>query len=79
MEENNFVNEEEGHIEETYEEIKGVEDNDPIVDGFSQAWKNFDIEDMRLALNITVTLAFSLVPVEPLGIVLLRVLNLKKA
>jgi hypothetical protein len=77
MEENNFVNETEGHIEETYEEIEGVEDNDTIVDGFNQAWKNFDVEDMRLALDTIKTLAYSLAPLEPLGIVLLRVLTLK--
>jgi len=77
MEEINFVKEAEGQIEETYEEIEGVEDNDTIVDGFSQAWKNFDVEDMRLALDIIKTLAYSLAPVEPLEIVLLRVLALK--
>jgi len=77
IEENNFVNVEEGHVTDEEELIEGVEDNDPIVDGFNQAWKNFDIEDMRLALDIMKTLAFALVPVEPLVIVLQRVLNSK--
>jgi len=77
MDEINFVNEAEGQIEETYEEIEGVKTNDTIVDGFNQAWKNFDVEDMRLALDFMKTLAHSLAPVEPLEIVLLRVLALK--
>ena len=66
---------EEDHIDQETEPIEGVEANDTIVDGCNQAWKNFDIEDMRLALDIMTTLAFSLVPVRELATVLLDVLD----